>query len=303
MTIPKRIRRSLETVLLIGQISLLATLFVPVNSGTALAVCVTPPTNMVAWYPGNDNTKDITTYANTGTFNGTTAYAAGEVANGFSLNGASYVSAPSAAQNNFGTGDFSIDAWIQTSSNANQTIVDKRAYDTVNGVWLPGYLFFTSGGYLGAQLLAGGSWTNFIASTGPVADGILHHVALTVIRNSATGGNLYVDGVSVLTFNPTAYSGSSLDNTNELRIGRTLTDEPSGVTAYFTGIIDEAELFSRALSAVEVSAIFSAGADGKCVTTRAPVPALGNSALLACALLVLVVGARALHARARRQTE
>jgi len=234
---------------------------------SAQAVCVPAPAGLVAWWPGDDNANDITPSPDNGTLNGGATFAAGEVANAFSLDGTTaYVSAPEVPKINFGTGDFSIDAWIQTSNaSTTQAIVDKRSGDNVSV--FTGYHLFTFQGNLGVQLadgLGGGiTATNFVSATN-VANGAFHHVAVTVVRNSATGGNLYVDGVSVLTFDPTGRPGS-LTNTAEFRIGRncpsTLADN------FFNGLIDEVELFNSALSAADVLAIFNAGTAGKCKCT------------------------------------
>ena len=172
---------------------------------------------MVGWYPANGNANDITPSPDNGTLNGGATFAPGEVAQAFSLNGTTaYVSAPDVAKINFGTGDLSLDAWIKTSNASGvQSFIDKRVGDNVST--FTGYSFFTFNGNLGVQL-ADGTATNFVSATN-VADGAFHHVAVTVVRNSATGGNLYVDGVSVLTFDPTVRPGS-LTNNAELRIGR-----------------------------------------------------------------------------------
>lgn len=191
------------------------------------------------------------------------------------------MSAPDATKINFGTGDFSIDAWIQTSNaSTTQAIVDKRSGDNVSV--FTGYHLFTFQGNLGVQLadgLGGGiTATNFVSATN-VANGAFHHVAVTVDRDSATGGNLYVDGVSVLTFDPTGRPGS-LTNTAELRFGRncpnTLADN------FFNGVIDEVELFNVALSATDVQSIFNAGSAGKCKCTITDRNTLNDTLLPAC---------------------
>lgn len=234
------------------------------NAGSAgkCKGCATPPPNMVGWWPADGNATDITPSPDNGTLNGGATFASGEVAQAFSLNGTTaYVSAPDASKLNFGTGDFSIDAWIKTSSNTGvHAIVDKRVGN--NATTFTGYHLFTFNGNLAVQL-ADGTFFNFISTTN-VADGAFHHVAVTVVRNSATGGNLYVDGVPVFNFNPTGRPGS-LTNNAELRIGRNCPN--TVLDTFFNGLIDEVELFNRALSAAEVQGIFKAGSQGKCKCT------------------------------------
>ncbi len=107
--------------------------------------------------------------------------------------------------------------------------------------------------------VGGNTFSNFI--DGPnVADGLFHHVALTVTRNSATGGKLLVDGAVVSTFDPTARQ-NSLTNTAELRIGAHSLNYPS---FSFNGLLDEVEIFKRALSDGEIQGLFAADSSGKC---------------------------------------
>jgi concanavalin A-like lectin/glucanase superfamily protein/HYR domain-containing protein len=236
------------------------------NAGSAgkCKPCATPPPDMVAWWPADGNANDITPSPDNGTLNGGATFAPGEVAQAFSLNGTTaYVSAPDVPKINFGTGDFSIDAWIKTSNTDDvRVIVDKRVGK--NGTTFTGYSFFTFNGNLAVQL-ADGTFLNFISTTN-VADGAFHHVAVTVVRTSTTGGNLYVDGVPVFNFNPKVRPGS-LTNSAELRIGRRSPN--TGLGAFFNGLIDEVELFNRALSTTEVQGIFLARSRGKCKCTSA----------------------------------
>ena len=87
------------------------------------------------------------------------------------------------------------------------TIVDKRlASGSVTGYAL--YLF---NGQLGVQL-ADGTLLDFLSLSADLRDGQWHHVAATIVRNSATGGKAYVDGVASATFNPTSKNGSLANN-------------------------------------------------------------------------------------------
>ena len=91
-----------------------------------------------------------------------------------------------------------------------------------------------------------------------------YHVAVTVQRGSASGGNLYVDGVIVETFSMTPLVGD-VDNNSRLIIGsRNLFFEPGPFPDVFDGKIDEVEIFNRALSQPEIKSIFDAGSAGKC---------------------------------------
>ena len=108
----------------------------------------------------------------------------------------------------------------------------------------------------------GNSWND-----GPnLLDGQWHHIAVTVVRNSTNGGSFYVDGVSVLQFDPTSEQGD-LTTTAPLCIGN--HSDPS-YYAFFDGLIDELSIYNRALSSNEIAGIYSAGSAGKCVSSQPP---------------------------------
>ena len=120
-----------------------------------------------------------------------------------SVNGTNGISVPSSPSLNFAANaDLSIDAWIKTSETARNTltIVDKRL---VSGANVTGYFVYLFNGRLGFQLGVGGARQDAINLSNDLRDGQWHHIAVTVDRNSATGGNAYVDGALTGTFNPT----------------------------------------------------------------------------------------------------
>ncbi|GEM_PF-2267567 len=230
--------------------------------------CVAPPSGMVGWWPGDNHPNDIAGTAH-GTLMGGAAYAPGKVAAAFSLPGANdYVKVPNGPSLNPGTGDFSLDAWVLTKeASGTSDILDKRTR-TVNGVYT-GYALFVSNGRFGIQLADGGAgagFTNYISTSPMIADGDWHHVAAIVTRGSATGGTLFVNGVVVLTFDPTGRSGS-LTTIADLSIGQ---ESFGGFN--FQGLIDEVEFFNRTLDFQEVRNIYNAGSAGKCKPKSMPMP-------------------------------
>jgi hypothetical protein len=169
---------------------------------------------------------------------------------------------------NFAAGhDFSIEAWIKPSATPGNfqgisTVISKRvAPDTITQL---GYELYLRDGVLCFQLadkLEPYSWHNF-ESTGPdLQDGKFHHVAVTVNRLSTTGGELYVDGKVVLTFDPTVCPGD-LSNPGPLRIGN---HPMNGLPCFFNGIIDEVSIYNRVLSAAEILAVASSGNGSKTI--------------------------------------
>jgi hypothetical protein len=218
---------------------------------------------MVSWWPGDDNPNDIVG-VNPGMLVGSAGYAPGMVGKAFSLAAAGdCVRVSPATTLDFGPGDdLSIDAWIWVDPLGYSytatvlPIVDKRSVSPL----ATGYFLFLYNGKLAFQLGSAGSF-NYI-STGPnlvASIPVWHHVAVSVDRDSPTGGHLYVDGVVVHAFNPMGVQGN-LTNSQPLFIGRhAASSNPS-----FIGRIDEVEIFNRVLSPQEVWDIFDAQSAGKC---------------------------------------
>jgi hypothetical protein len=231
------------------------------NSPVPVPPCVQAIPNIVAWWSLDENSTpggvshDIV-YGNDGNWVGSPVAVAGKVDGGLQLDGYAYVQAPNDVTLNFGTGDFSIDAWVKTSEANNlQIILEKRSGIESHP---NGYQLYLSSGKLGL-LLGDGDYTLYQSTLLPsVADGNWHHVAATVNRDDPNGLKLYVDGVSQ-TFNPTTRTGS-LDNDANLLIGAYHYNS----TFRFNGDIDEVDLFKRALDPYEIQSIFRAGSDGKC---------------------------------------
>jgi hypothetical protein len=234
--------------------------------------CIAPPATMTVWW-GLDSvsggvTHDLAGTDNVGTVNGGATITPGHVINSMHFSGTTqFVDVPSHPELDLGTSDLSIEAWVRTTQMSIRPIVDKR------GGALFGYTLFLVDGRLGFQMAdraastvcsnsPTSACTNYVAPVGGVnvADGLTHHVAVTVDRDSTTGGRLWVDGAIVLTFDPTIRS-QSLDTTASLLIGKRSTVSSA---VYWNGDLDEIEIFKRALSAAEIQSMVKAGRNGKC---------------------------------------
>lgn len=226
--------------------------------------CVKPPANMSAWYPLDEPTGgtafEQVLGANGVDVNGP-PHVPGKVRRSRSFNGLNqYVQAANAANLNFGTGDLTIDAWVRSSqTTGEQSIVTKRFPDLELG-----YSLYLKQGRLAVRFAGGAPsmGTEYWATAGPlVADGAWHHVAATLKRTGTGAGvRLFVDGTVVLTSAP--WTGGNLTNSEPLFIGGRVD---FGVPhSYFSGQIDEVELFQRALPPGEIAGLFAADTLGKC---------------------------------------
>jgi hypothetical protein len=230
-------------------------LFSPIAPAQTGTKCITPPAGLVSRWTGDSTTADFNGLNNGALKNGAT-YAAGKVGNAFSFNDSTYahVSVPDSPSLNVGTGDFSMDAWIKTSSKKDLGSIQHK---NVPGL---GYEFFVRFGGFGPGVQFGDGQNQVtVGLDGGIflADGYFHHVAVSVQRHEPDGIKLFLDGNLVRTADPRSVTGS-LDNNTPFLIGGHTQD----AWRSFSGLIDEFEFYKRALSVEEVKAIYLAGSAG-----------------------------------------
>lgn len=237
------------------------------NSAISTLEAYTPSIGApVAWYPGDGNANDIIG-GNNGTLQDGAAFAAGEVGQAFSFDGVNaHVGAPDSASLRI-TDAITIDAWINPGSVSQAQgagIVAKGSFrdgayaiDIIN----PGTLrFFFYQGDLGVYQVLKVGWLT------PAKLNMWSHIAATF--DSATGVlNLYDNGALVASSNAPAGTKIGVNN-HELSIGsRQNGGSGGGEGTYdltFAGLVDEVEIFNRALSAQEVQSLYLADSHGTC---------------------------------------
>jgi RHS repeat-associated protein len=150
------------------------------------------------------------------------------------------------------TGDFSIEAWIKTTTNNNQVIAGKGTN------W---QLTVTNdAGHTGQAKFTYDNSTITAYSNARADDGAWHHIVALADRDTAT--TVYLDGTPG-TAGP--FDSTALTDTNPLRIGAGPT------TGYFTGQIDEVAFYNTALSAARIGVHRRLGA---LLDAAAPSPAI-----------------------------
>ncbi|MDX6500367.1 MAG: hypothetical protein QOG23_3627 [Blastocatellia bacterium] len=255
--------------------------------------CATPPANMVSWWPLNE-TSGTTAVDIMGGNPGQTMSSTSVVApigsggpsslTGQHVNNSMFfvnqsVEVNNSSSLNFGTGEFSIDAWVKSNpngatnpSNFIQPIVDKTAPGSGLSL-VGGYALFishapnTTTGKLGFVIDDGS--TPPVASTPVYHSAALssgwYHVAVTVARTSTTSAvvTLYVNGAASAPF---TIAVGNTTNSSPLWIGKSRLY--SILQANLREVaIDEVEIFNRAITAAEVQQISNAGPIGKCKAT------------------------------------
>jgi len=144
--------------------------------------------------------------------------------------------------------------WIKTNATGLHGIANKYFPGSLNG-----YQVFTNAGNLCAWYFKDAS--NYIwdgsgctLQTPGYNDNQWHHVVFVV---TASGGRLYVDGTRKTTQVWTGTPGAS-STTQNINLGQ----YPGTATPFFPGLLDDVRIYNRALSAAEVSALFSAATPG-----------------------------------------
>lgn len=191
------------------------------------------------------NVKDASGSGNTGrlvSFTSTTTVA-GKTGQGLRFDGVNdYVNIDAVA--NDVTGNMSMGAWINAQSGVPHGGIITRNDSGAGNVVL---MMITSDVI---RIWDAGSGAYEATSTIDVADGSWHHVFYT---KNGTLGTVYIDGVSNAT-HTTNYTQSTSD-----RVSMGQEYDGGTPTDFFIGSIDDARIYSRALSASEVMQLYKIG--------------------------------------------
>lgn len=231
---------------------------IPDAAGVCRGTCIQPPSALAAWWRFDEAAGPVANESfgrNDGRHVNGPVVVTGMVGRAIGFDGINdYVEVANAPDLNFGTGDFTVAAWMRTTQSTGlQVVIDKRNRSPVIG-----YSVHLYEGRPGFQL-ADGAYSSYFA-TKSIADGAWHFVAVTIDRDRKDGVRFYIDGIlDVTTGDPTRHL-KSVTNASALRFGtRTLSND-----GWWRGELDEPLLFNRALTAAEVMSIRNAGTQGFC---------------------------------------
>jgi hypothetical protein len=240
--------------------------------------CISPPSNLVSWWSGDNDALDMMGM-NNGTLMNGAIYGTGMVGQAFSFTGAvdSFVDIPDSPSLN-PAGAFSVDGWFYIDPSAPgvagqlNTLVSKGDGYPPNGGWdmsfddRPGLPF----GPRALYFLVNGSDGGYLELTqnNSITTAGWYHVAATFDPSVMPQAKLYLDGIVV------ADSGggtvpSMKTNAMTMRIGAMHWTEDFGAGSdRMKGMADEVHFFNRALSVLEIAAIYNAGSAGICPVTE-----------------------------------
>ena len=217
---------------------------------------IAPPAGMVSWWPGDGNASDIVD-GNHGTLSGgATATADGMVGRAFSFDGTDDFVEVADSPNLRITDVVTIDFWAKRREFAIDIVLEKGGDwnfgETNYGIGLHSvngnmFYFFFRGGFRGTTGVSDLDW---------------HHYAV-VAGHGATDPILYIDGVQL----PVEFPGGPAATINLFPSARPLhigAQTQAGAATHFGNLLlDEIEIFNRALTDAEIMAIFEAGSAGK----------------------------------------
>ncbi len=241
--------------------------------------CAIPPAGMVGWWQGDGNANDFLSIHD-GSLGAEANFVSGYVEEAFNLDGIDdYVSIidsnPSGQLDGFT--ELTIDVWIYPNtqlwqdgpnsinaivSKYNTTMADGASY---NMTLYNGKLRFAVFQSVNPEIWAG------LESTTEILINEWSHVA--AVWKGGTAFELYVNGIQVSGSPMSSGSPGSMmtmaENDVPVNFGRveSFSGSSSGPSAFYHGLIDEVEIFDRALTADEIQAIYAAGSVGKCTNT------------------------------------
>jgi hypothetical protein len=237
--------------------------------------CLTPPANLVSWWSGDTDASDVTG-SNNATLQGGVSFGTGEVGRAFSFDGATgYVQIGNPANLRF-TNAITIEGWINPRAAPSGSAASGMNMASVLTKWGQKFDATPDSDSYGLWMRANGSALTLFAAIhqagtsepniqgGSVSLNAWQHVAMT-FDAATTQFALYLNGQMVASTNsPGAITATS----RNVLIGR----EDSQLPRPFNGLIDELTVYSRALDASEISAIYNAGSLGKCKPGSPPNP-------------------------------
>lgn len=212
--------------------------------------CLSPPPNMVGWWPGDGNAYDIVG-SNSGTLHNGATFAPGMVDHAFSFIRSigidDYVQASDTGLP-FSNAARTLDFWMKSGPDGGIPVI--------YGDFQPNDAFYVV--VLAANACIGQWGGGDACGSTHVNDSNWHHIALTY--DGVSSAILFVDGALETSIAKTY----TTTQTGTLLIG--------GDYPHFDGLVDEVEIFNRALSQTEIQAIYNANSSGKCKPIQSPTP-------------------------------
>jgi hypothetical protein len=233
---------------------------------TPASSCLVPPTDLVSWWRAEATPADEMGQ-NNGTFSGT--YATAKVGQGLYYDGGGTrtldVDVIASSSMDVGKGNgLTFEAWIYPADTGYHPVFE---WGSSSGTGVHLWINFVSAGRLFANVYDTAGASHFLEPVSPViSPNTWHHVALTYDKSSGLG-RLFINGTQLIEQNLGVFTPQT---THDFHLGHRVDGLDLGPIS-FKGLIDEASVYNRALSPIEIQAIFIAGSAGKCPQVQVPV--------------------------------
>ena len=210
---------------------------------------------LVGWWPGDSSASDIVGF-NPGSLVGSVKFEPGKAAHAFSLDGSSFVTMGNPPALNLSSTQVTMDGWINPKVNSAAIYFGKTEHGAND------YLLLFSRG-VHARLKTNSSelsvfaFSDFPSNTKFYVPPIDQwtHVAMTYDGQQIS---VYINGKLM---GQAPKTGNIAGDNVPFNIGGRADDQGTGK---FNGLIDEVQVFNRALTAEEIRSISDAGSDGQC---------------------------------------
>jgi len=223
---------------------------------------------MVVWYKFDESSGTTAADASGNARNGAVMTAGGGTGtfstthqvgtNAVSLNGTSatvgaFVNVPASLNAMGATTAVTIASWVNVTTARNWA----RVWD-FNNSSTTGYMFLTTQEQTNMRVRFAITQTNnageqALTSASTLASG-WHHIAVVLDVGATYTGTLYIDGVVAGTNTAMTLRPSTIGNTANNWIGKSAF---VGNDPYFAGLIDDFRVYNRALTAVEITALYT----------------------------------------------
>jgi RHS repeat-associated protein len=231
---------------------------------TALSAGMPGPTDLVAAYSFEEGsgttTADSSGNNNTGTLSSGVTWTTGKVGHAVAFDGTSGdITVNSAASLDL-NGSFTLSAWVKpTTVSGSQTLLIKET--TADSC---SYFLQIEDGEIDSGFNNGSGCIEHITTNANLSAGNWYHF-VAVLDHGSNTYNTYLNGDLI---SSVAETGVPVPNTQALLIGR--SGYAGGAYERLNGVLDEVNIYDRALSASEVQALYNAGAAGPTITGLNP---------------------------------
>lgn len=226
--------------------------------------CVVPPDGLVSWWPGDGSSADRVG-ANPGQILNGTHFVPGKVGGAFAFNGVNDAVRVPNFSSSVLSGDLTIDVWVFPTKDVPHKSIINQWGDAQTFGQRSFALAVGAEGTVEFPLSDSAREMNMSFHTYNTAPGVVplnswSHIA--AVFNHTTGvREIFVNGVMIGQREDAPFTLAAC--TTDVMIGAAMQSY-GGLYCGFPGLIDELDIFDRALSADEIRAIYDGGSAGKC---------------------------------------